>query len=99
MAEELLRFKNLVIIRLLNDDAGTLSISTLHTLRDKFELLRAGLASLADVEIQDPRDAARFLPFEEFFDAVMDETIRKQPCESSSDESSREPTPAAWASS
>lgn len=101
MAEELLRFNKLVIIRLLNDDAGVLSVSTLHTLRDKFKSLRAGLASLAYVEIQDPRDAAKFLPFEESFNAVMDGTIWKQPktCESSSEESSREPTPAAWASS
>lgn len=101
MAKELLRFKNLVIIRILNDDAGALQVSTLHTLRDKLKSLRAGLAFLADVAIQDPREAANFLPFEEFFDAVMNGTMRKQlrTSDSSSEVSSREPTPVAWASS
>ena len=65
MAEQVLRFKNLVIIRLLNNDAGALSISTLYTLRDKFKSLRAGLRSLAGIEIQDPRNPAKFLPLAE----------------------------------
>ena len=101
MAEELLRFKNIVIIRLLNDDAGALSISTLHTLCDKFKSLRAGLRSLANIEIQDPRDASEFVRLEEHVNAIMDGTFWEQPkiCDSSSEESSREATPAAWASS
>lgn len=99
MADEILKFKNLVVIRLLQNDRGASQISTFHTLRDILKCLIAGLSSLRDVEIQDPKDAANFLPWE---DAVVDGAITlNQPnrCDSSSDESSREPTPVAWASS
>lgn len=102
MADEILRFKNIVIIRILQDDHGALQTSTFHTLRDNLKRLRAGLPSLRYVQIQDPKDASKFLPWEDFLNVVVDGAIMcNQPNRSdgSSDESSREPTPTAWASS
>ena len=58
MVDEMLRFKNLVTIRLLNDDRRPSQVSTFHNFRDKLKSLRAGLPSLRDVEVQDPRDRA-----------------------------------------
>ena len=52
MADEILRFKNLVIKRLLQDDHGALQMSTFHTLRDNLKGLTAGLLFLKDVEIR-----------------------------------------------
>lgn len=100
MVEEVLRSKNLVTIRL-SYDRGALQVSSIHTLRDKLKSLRAGLPSFGDVEILDPRDGAKFLLFEDFSSADMDRTIWNQAetCDTSSEESSQEPTPAAWASS
>ena len=100
MADKVLRFKNLVTIRL-SLNRGVLQRSTFDTLCDKLETLRAGLPFCEDIKVQDPRDPAKYLPLEDFPNAFEDGTIWNQTktFDTSDEESSREPTPAAWASS
>lgn len=100
MADEVLRFKNLVTIRL-SLNRGVLQRSTFDTLCDKLKTLRAGLPFCEDIKVQDPRDPAKYLPLEDFSNAFEDGTIWNQPktFDTSSEEPSREPTPTAWASS
>lgn len=75
MIDEMLRFKNLVIIRILiNDDRG-ISQVIFDNFREKVNVLRAGLPFFGDVQVQDPRDAAKFLSLEVFVNAFLDGTI------------------------
>ncbi len=101
MTDELLRFRNLVMIRLLSNGSVALRASTFDTLIDKGDSLIVGLPSLKKIRFQDPSDAAKFLPFNNISTAFMKEKTWTQPnsCASSFEESSREPTPAAWAPS
>lgn len=101
MADEVLKFQNIVGIRILNNVGGALQVSTFSTRLNNLRSLKAGLPCLEGVQVQDPRDARKFLPFKEFYNAVREGSIWKQgkACDSSSEESSREATPVAWASS
>ena len=101
MADELLGFKKMVSIRLLGNVRGAMQASTFDTLRHKPGSIRAGLPSLRDLKMHGPRNSTDFLSSKEFVKFFSDEATRTQhnTCDMSRDESSREPTPAAWDSS